>query len=206
MSFLINPFFFAAAGGGGGTTPTTWNPSDKTNTTLSSGDLVATIGGGNGGVRGIAGRTSGKVYCEYTYTTINTNSINTGISLIAGALNGASNTGIAFVARTNGAITVNGSGIVSFGIIAQSSVIAMAVDFGANLLWMHVAPSGDWNGNALDDPATGVGGVDISSISTGPLYPLMRGGSGDVITANFGASGFTGTVPSGFTSGWLGPP
>ena len=60
----------------------------------------------------------------------------------------------------------------------------------------------EWQRTA--NPATGTGGYNIAALSL-PLYPYTGWSSnaaGQVITANFGATTFSGLVPSGFTSGW----
>jgi len=80
-------------------------------------------------------------------------------------------------------------------------VIGIAVDFSGQLIWFRVAPAGSWNGSGTANPATGVDGISISVIA-GSRFPTMTGQGGDAITANFGASAFTGVVPSGFTSGF----
>ncbi|MDN4982304.1 hypothetical protein QY049_03580 [Bradyrhizobium sp. WYCCWR 13022] len=193
-----------SAASGGGTTPTTWNAGDSTNVTLTGSNLIATVGSGSGGVRGVASLSTGKYYFEYTYA-IHTNSFNTGIALASASVTGSTGTGIAYVTRSSGGIFVNGTDSGSaLGLIAQGAVVGIAVDFSANLIWFRIAPSGAWNGDGSANPATGVGGVDISSISSGPLFPIFFGASGDAVTANFGATSFTGSVPSGFSSGFLG--
>lgn len=180
---------------------TTWSATDINNATLSNGNLRATIGSGNGGVRGGVSKTSGKYYWEYTYTTLNSNSFTTGLALASGSLTNPT-TGVARLNRLNGNIFVNSlDTTMTLGTIPPAAVVGVAVDLGAQLIWFRVAPAGNWNGSGTANPATGVGGASIGTIS-GPLFPLMSGASGDAVTANFGASTFSGTVPSGFTSGW----
>ena len=180
---------------------TTWNPADKTNCTLTGSNLVATTAAGGGGVRGVDAKTAGKFYVEYTYTTLNTNSIAAGIALFTTNLATLA-TGAAYAIRLNGNISVNNSLSGStLGAISAAAVIGVAVDFTAQLVWFRKAPSGSWNGSGSADPATGVGGVSISAIA-GSLFPVMGGSTSDSITANFGDTAFTGTVPSGFTAGF----
>ena len=60
----------------------------------------------------------------------------------------------------------------------------------------------DWNNSGTANPATGVGG--ISSGVAGPYYASASSSSASTsYTANFGASAFSFTMPSGFTS-WNG--
>lgn len=182
---------------------TTWNPSDKSaSTTLSNANLTASTSA-SAGARAIGGWTTGKYYWEITYTTVNTNSLTTGVGLATGDLAFGSATGFCWLGRSTGGININAaaSGSSLGAAVAQGSVVGVAVDFGAKLIWFRIAPAGNWNGSGTANPATGAGGVDISAISTGPLYAFMSGAASDVITANFGSSAFTGTVPSTFTSG-----
>lgn len=113
-------------------------------------------------------------------------------------------TGTSLITRTNGNININGSasGSTLGGPIAVAAVIGVAVDFAAKLIWYRIAPAGNWNGSGTANPATATGGLNITSIATGPLYALFSGGTSDKITSNFGDSAFSGAVPSGFTSGF----
>jgi hypothetical protein len=82
-------------------------------------------------------------------------------------------------------------------------VICVALDATAKLIWFRLGAAGNWNNLAGRDPATGAGGVSIPNLGGSvPAYPAVLFGGADTITANFGATGFTGVVPSGFTSGF----
>src|SRR5215471_16727388 len=103
---------------------TAWNPADLSNVTLSGSNLIATVGAGSGGVRSVASYSSGKYYWECTYTTLNSNSIACGIQLASASLINATGTGIAFIARLTGQITINGAGVgTALGQIAAAAVI-----------------------------------------------------------------------------------
>jgi len=186
--------------------PATWNSADLSNVTLSLANLRATATG-TGGVRATTGRTTGKYYFEQTFTTIGSNP-SVGLALATASLTGSPGTGIASVVRFTGNITVNGVATGnSLAIIGGGDVIGIAVDLTSTpkQIWFR-KNTGNWNGSGTANPATGVGGIDISSISTGPLFPIFFGTNLDAMTANFGASAFTGAVPSGF-SDWelIGP-
>lgn len=183
-------------------TNTAWNPADLSNVTLAGGNSVATAGAGSGWVRGVDPLSAGKYYWEYTYTLVASNSFNCGIALGTANLASGPAAGTAYVGRLAGDIFVNGSAPGSaLGIINTGAVVGIAVDFTAKLVWFRLAPAGNWNGSGTANPGTGAGGVNISSIATGPLFALMTGQTTDKLTANFGGT-FTGAVPSGFTSGW----
>jgi len=99
------------------------------------------------------------------------------------------------IALSNGNLTATTSRGVTVGI---------AVDLSANRLWVWNPITVRWNGAASgsQNPATGTGGYDISYI-TGAKFPAWsgyNGPGGDVGIANFGASAFLNTLPSGFSS------
>lgn len=71
-------------------------------------------------------------------------------------------------------------------------------------MWFRLGAAGNWNNVSGRDPATGAGGIAINTLGGAiPVYPaVLLSNNLDQITANFGDSAFTGTVPSGFTSGF----
>lgn len=181
---------------------TTWNPSDTGGgVTLSGGNLVATNTSLNTGVRGVKGQSSGKYYFELNMTTWASSTTAAGFGLSTAALNGSWSGST--VVNKSGIIWVNGgSTSVDIGSPVQGDTIGIAVDIPNNLVWCRIAPSGQWNAGGAADPATGTGGVSISAMS-GTQYPIaILFSVGDKVTANFGDSAFSGSVPSGFTSGW----
>jgi hypothetical protein len=94
----------------------------------------------------------------------------------------------------------------SLGTLASGDIIGVACDFDNDKVWFRKAPSGNWNGQVIgsQDPANNIGGVSISSYSATTLGPVVcfSGTSSEIFTANFGLSAFSGTVPTGFASGW----
>jgi hypothetical protein len=155
----------------------TWNPEDLVNVTLSLGNLRATGTGAAAGVRANSSKTAGKYYFEISFTTIGSNP-SIGLARSSASLTGVSGVNIVSVLRFTGNITVNGvaSG-TSIGIISGGAVVCVAVNLTTDLIWFRPTPAGNWNGSALANPATGIGGVDISSISAGALYPIFFGTS-----------------------------
>jgi hypothetical protein len=192
-----------AAGGA-----TTWNPSDIAQATLSNGNLTVTTSGVNTGVRATTGFTTGKYYWEATAVTWAGNGSEVGVATASAALLGGALAGQAVVTRGTtalGGIHVNGtySGS-SLGTMSNGTVVGIAVDLTAGLIWFRKAPSGNWNGSGTANPATGTGGISLGVLSGNVLLPIYGGGiANEVTTANFGATTFTGAVPSGFTSGWV---
>jgi hypothetical protein len=188
---------------------TTWSTTDRVNATLSGTNNLTVTTTAGGGARTIDRQGAGKYYFEYTCTTVAVScavGVGNGIAVIAGI--NVTPVGTAAVGLTSGVIAVNNANTgSSLGARASGDIIGVALDDDNKLIWFRVAPSGNWNGSGTANPATGVGGLSIAAISLDSrLLPLCGWfaavGSGDVITANFGDSAFTGAVPSGFTSGF----
>jgi hypothetical protein len=189
---------------------TTWNGADILGCSL-GGTNNLTVSGvtAAGAVRTIDKLNSGKLYFEYTCTTWTSNcgvgvaNSRAVLSTVAGNPLNAS-----FVQGGNGNVWVNGAQVsgASLGARANGDVIGVAIDLNTPLIWYRVAPSGNWNNAAGANPATGVGGIPIISITSAliPLFGLFAVNSNvaQSITANFGDSAFVGAVPAGFTGGF----
>jgi hypothetical protein len=184
---------------------TTLNPQDTSANipTFSNGNLTATSGVGLCGVRGLTGQSAGKFYWEVTWNQAGAFS-EIGVAAAIANIGTTASTNSAYV-RGQGPILVNNgtpTGSPTLGSRSNGDIIGMAIDLTAQLMWFRVCPSGNWNGSGTANPATGVGGVSISSIA-GTLFPAFWANNvGDAGTHNFGASSFSGAVPSGFNSGW----
>lgn len=184
----------------GGTTYTTWNPLDKDSAiTLSNGDLTATCtGGSHPRVRAVDGKTSGKYYWEFTPTDNASGNNVVGVantsSPIVGYLGYDANSWGwlgAGLSRNNGS---NGPTVSTW---TNGDVLGIAVDLGAGKIWF--AKNGTWQNSG--DPAAGTGAI-WSNLS-GTIKPACSiYDSNADITANFGASAFTYSAPSGFAAGW----
>ena len=173
----------------------TWNSADKSATVvLSNGNLTATTSGG-GYVNAASGKSSGKYYFELTVVTQTNTNTYVGLGFLGGAAKVYTN--------VLGAVKIGASGTaIALGLITNGTPVGIAVNLTPNLIWFRNGPAGLWNSNASNNPATGIGGVDFSSVA-GTQYPVFGcTTTGQVCTANLGASAFAGTVPSGFTAGW----
>jgi len=188
---------------------TTWSTTDKSpNVTLTGSNLIATATSTAVGARAADRQITGKFYWENTVTVwIGPNTsvgfCNSAVPLTAMV---AAPVGSCNVIKS-GVISINGAASGStLGTLAAGNVIGIAIDLNAQLGWLRLAPSGNWNGSSTANPATGVGGISLSGITGGGLYSLYPvcafGGGSDSTTANFGDTAFSGTVPSGFTSGF----
>jgi len=192
----------------------TWSTTDKTaSLTLTGSNLIATAAATNQGVRGKDPKRTGKYYIEYTSTTTQNNSSYFGFAATktplgtsatpASSIGPAAQLGSIFC-YDNFSVQITGLG--SIGAITTSGVVCCAIDLDNRRSWFRLGAAGNWNGAAANNPATNTGGSDLGPVGLGQgidVYPfLFLGVSPNSITANFGGSAFTGTVPSGFTSGW----
>jgi len=189
-------------------TATTWNPSDKSGQiALSNGNLklVATASGAPFGVRGTTSKTTGKWYFETTWTGSLGSSLSSGpgIATSAATFGGGPGTpGDASVRFFDGQIIYNGSNTgINITAISGGDVVCTAIDLTNRRIWFR-RNNGNWNGSSSNNPATNVGGIDISSVFTSnAAFPIGRSENTNITgTANFGASAFAQSVPSGFTA------
>lgn len=177
------------------------------NTTLSGGDLIAQHANTSlGGARNINYKSAGKYYFEITLDIVTT-----GVSGVCVLPSDQDYTtthfGAAMYAPTGVIWASGGNSGASLGTVVSGNVIGCAADLDSGLAWFRIAPSGDWNGNPAADPATGTGGVNMNAATSASRAPsLVFGDTGsdgtEKGTANLGATAFTGSVPSGFNSGW----
>lgn len=194
-------------------TNTTLNPSDKSaGITLTGGNLIATNNNNSlSGVRAVHAQQVGKFYWECTNNVSANLNDGVGLARITVPLTQAINSGpagtglVAFSQQSSGAVFYDGVGKASLGGLAYGSTLGIAVDLGAPLIWFkHINSPGVWNANPAYDPGAGTGSypsiATVCAVDACP-YANLQGG-GDSITANFGASAFVGTVPTGFTAGW----
>ena len=178
-------------------------------TVLSGGNLTSTTGGSGAPLKGLGtplltvGAGTGKWYWEGVYSSGTNGGLNFGLSTVAGDLNnyvGGDAQSIGFA--VNGHTYYNNTDISTS--IAESwnigDVIQVAFDFVNKKAWLK-RNGGSWNNNGTYDPATNVGGQDISAIfAVGGVFRPAFGGyyPSTVFTPNYGGTSFYGTVPSGF--------
>jgi len=190
---------------------TTWNPSDKSaSINLDGTSLIATRNSTNNGafksVRAIQSYSSGKKYWEYTLHG------DAAPGMLLGVGDGGAwlESGTGQVANTigyfsnDGVVYVAGSGASTQVALNNADVMSIALDMDNGKMWFR-RNAGNWNNSGTANPTTNTGGIDVSS-AVGPFYPaasMLNQGTtlGDhTITANFGASTFAQSVPSGFTA------
>ena len=180
------------AGGNGasnGTTEGFFNPADKgSDVTLSNVNKTATFGSGtNSLVRSDVSKSSGKWYWEVTQNTVGSFSSIVGIANSSATLNNY----LAFDANGYGYYGQTGnklnSGANSYGsTFTAGDIIGIAMDLDADTLTFYK------NNTSQGTAFTGLTGTYFAAVSS------STGGAGESVTANFGATAFTYTPPSGF--------
>lgn len=191
----------------------TWDPATVTAVTLSGGDLVATNTGTTSANQGAhvasgSGKTTGKYYFETTLTLKNAGgNCGVGIGTTASTytnIGGTATSGNMVYFNSGNMWTNGGSTGFTLSARATGDVVGVAVDLDNRRIWFRVAPSGQWNASGSANPATNNLGFVIPAGTMVPfnVFGGASGVAGSIHTTNFGASAFTGAVPSGFTAGW----
>jgi hypothetical protein len=160
--------------------------------------LVATSTAGSAGVR-TRRSLSGPSYFEAIITTL------TGTPLVGIAnMNwdhstalGAGNNTIGY--QPSGVVRNNNATLATIAAYVAGDRIGVAVDPANRLIWFRVN-NGNWNNNVLNNPATGVGGIDYSAIvGIGNFAAAVSASiTGTVWTTNFSSP--VDTPPAGFSS------
>jgi hypothetical protein len=180
----------------------TWNTTDSAaGITRSNGNLTLTYTSGSGfqGVRATNSHSTGKYYFELTPTS-NASATDIGIANAAfvttNPLWANSADSIGYISGS-GVVETNGTVLATVQTWSLDTV-SVAVDLGAQLLWVRVN-AGNWNNSGTANPATGIGGISLSSLNAGPYFPAINlHDTGETNTANFGATAYAETVPAGF--------
>lgn len=185
--------------------PSGWSYADHSTSMVISGNaLVVTLNSAiNAGIRGSVVKSSSKLYVEALPGTGFSSGANNGFGIalatadlptVGNSANGA------FMAFKSGTMYLNGSsaGITLGSFTDNVNYFCMAIDFANQRGWIR-KDGGNWNANATYDPATNVGGVDISSIFPGAgAYLLGSFNASAALTLNIGGSAYSQTAPSGF--------
>lgn len=187
----------------------TWSATNKNaNVVLSGGNLVATgsntLASSASGIATLAVTTGQLKYFELTATHVdNSNSVMLGVGNSSTATSDGSYLGIdsnSFAFIADGRLVFNNSVPATITGYTNGDVIGIAVDFAHGTIWRRIN-GGSWNDSGTANPVTNTGGFTIGV--TGDLFPAYctHGGGGDqsVTTANFGATSFGTSPPSGFT-------
>jgi hypothetical protein len=178
-------------------TATVLDSNAKTNQTLSGGNLVATSSGAGAALA--TRRVTGKHYFEATITTLaGTPSVGFATqTYVTSAVEGASTTSLAY--RPSGIVVVNAVTLATIATYVQGNRIGVAIDPTLQQVWFRVN-NGNWNNNVANDPATGVGGIDYSSMTLNVLIPAIYASVTATVWTMIFSTPFTDTAPTGFTS------
>lgn len=198
---------------------TTWDPANTgAAITLSGSNLVATTNStaavSTHGTVGYLGNSGSLLYFETAANTVVTagNTWGIGICVTADSLTayvggaGGRSAGL----YQNGKVFNNTTSGTTYFTFASGALIGTAVDFLHGKLWFTNNGT-TWNNAAIgsQNPATNTGGY--STFATTPftgaftIVPCFGGlgSTGNIATANFGATAFSYAVPSGFIA-WNG--
>lgn len=138
---------------------------------------------------------TGTYYYEFTFNTVTSNPY-AGLMCIG--------TGGWIAYEANGKIFQNGSQVGSTGTaLTNGSVLCVAVNINSGLIWFRVN-NGNWNNNSANNPATNVGGITLASNFVYATPSLYLSATTEQITANFGATAYTQSVPSSYIN-WPSP-
>jgi hypothetical protein len=189
-----------------------WNASAKNgHITLSNSNLTATADGTISNHAAVLSTKSASgsqnVYWETTAVFVD-NSFqglgigNSSITFADGDYLGVSTHGMNYF--SGGAVYVNGASVTTLAGYSTSSVIGSALSIPNNKIWFTLNGT-TWNNDIIanQNPVGNVGGLNLTTIGVG-AGPYFAGCSvlqtTDAFTANFGATSFTYSVPTGFVA------
>ena len=202
-------------GGGayrGAVATATFDPSHTDSAmTLSSGNLVGTVGAGTFAFSTTlctASTTSGLKYCEMTITEDSTYGGFIGLGLCRQSFTltssistgGGANVHVGWGGDGN-VVTqaAGGSPIATIQLFTEGDIIAMAARFDTSKIFFNRYRSGawgNWNNNGSANPDTDTGGLSFASETGAALFPavtlLVYTATTQIITANFGGSAYQG--------------
>jgi len=186
----------------------TLNPSDTTaDITLSNGNLTATFTKSvyPAAVRATVGFSTGKLYFEWQLGGALPSNCNAGFASASESLIGVGGSANSVHANTEyNQVQFNNTTLGGWLVSSSSGDwCACAIDIDNALIWYkELGSGGNWNNSGTANPATGSGGFSVAGLTNLPWYPELdfyaQGNS--ISTVNFGATAFSGTIPSGFTS------
>jgi hypothetical protein len=194
----------ALLGGVGKVVTTTFDPAHTdASIALSNGNLTATgsVVSAFKNAFGTISKSAGKFYHEVSIGASNGTDLiglaNNSLS-VAGPYPGSDLNSCGWV--KDGRVLINVSPAATIATWATSNLLSQATDLDNKKIWFRLG-SGGWNNDILanQNPATNTGGVSISTLNAGPYFPVVCPDAvGTAFTANFGATAYTQSAPSGF--------
>lgn len=176
----------------------TWNPADKeASLTLSNGDLTVTQPGSNGwrSVRSTLSVSSGKYYWEITIDDAQGGDTLIGAGTSSFAITSyCGSDADSYGWYGSGSKYNNGASSGYAPTYTTGDVVGVALDLDNGKIWW--SKNGTWTG----DPVAGTG--EAYSGLSGEFYAAVSPyNANKILTANFGASSFSYSVPDGFQAG-----
>ena len=196
--------------------PTTFDPTDTGSyVTLTGGNLIGTVTTGGApsysstSTRSLASYSTGKFYNEFKYNSVGTCTVNCvnetifGIGNSSAAILGFDSNNSVGLFSDSATVYINSASAGTAQILGVGGTLGMAVDLGAQLIWLTNDGS-TWNAGGGCTPANVGCGISFSAVA-GPYYAYAEFNvfTGLQITADFGATPYAYTRPAGF-SNWLG--
>lgn len=196
LSILSVLFFFTPFRANAAITYATWNSSDNF-VTLSNGDLTATVNGAWNGVRATVFKTSGKHYWEYTVAGCSPNNgdIFVGVDSTSGDISdmgSVTTLDSLHLYGNSGQYLYNGTGTGAD--VTRKFVNGDVIGIGLDM----DTPTAHFYKNGTELNASPIAQVTGASMTA---ETILGGTGGCNITANFGASAFAYSVPSGYNAG-----
>ncbi len=197
------------------TAPMQWNSIDKTSSMDITGNgLIATPhASAEEQVRCTTSHSVGRFYAELTVTVKAGGAETFGFGLAS-----ASHSFSDYLGQTesplmsvgyfdDGAVLYNSAQLLATNVntaFVATNTIGLAVDLVNYKLYVkNITTASNWNNNGSADPATGIGGLDISTLGKAPFFLAVDiEHSGDSGTLNAGSSAFVGSLPAGGYQAW----
>lgn len=190
----------ASTSGGGGSSGSTLAVLDPNNKgpdiNVSGGNTIAQIITNTLGwqsIRSNVSKTTGKYYFEAMLSGTNIGAgVCDGTQAMTNFLGSTSHS----VGYLQGSIYLNGGSAKAMPGNANST-IKVAVDVGGRLFWAAITGQ-NWNNDGTANPATGTGGIDISTLTGALFIGLSLYDNGSQNTLNTGQNPYQNTPPTGF--------
>ena len=198
-------------------TPTAWDPLKKESTiqlsNLNRTAFFPNTGTSNfGSVGSVGGRSAGKFYWEVTFDQSSEDQNTIGIGIVRDGINWETqhvNDRNVYYSALNGGKNINGTSTPYGDSYGPGDIVGIALDIDLGAVWF--SKNGTWQAGAtINEIETGVTtNAAYAGLLAGVYYAYLGHGSVNdgtmTLTANFGATPFTFTVPEGFAAGF-GPP
>lgn len=187
------------------TATNTWNNADKSANIGLSGLSNLTLtdnAGAYANVRATNSASSGKKYWElHVDAAPSTTGLVIGIANAAASLTqfvGNDTNGMGWAG--DGRVILSGAVVTTIQGYVASNTLCFSYNIDISKIWFRTN-GGNWNNDVIgnQNPATNTGGISTAGMAAGPYFAIGEGlNINDAFTANFGATAYAQTPPSGF--------